>query len=397
MTQATKFDPRLAPLTQQVKSMANPQQVYYDKAGIRAEKSEGVWNLYRYEDILKVNRHPAVLGNGGQGGSFGHDAPLIPLEIDGEEHAKWRRILDPLFSPKQVALLEPQIRGLARDLIGKFASRGHAELHDEFCEPLPSLIFLRLFGAPIEDFEFFLEFKNGVIHPEGETVEEIEANMAVAGAKLVEYFINYLDERRKDTEEKNDVIGVLLRSEKDGKPIPQEDLINLIFLFMFAGLDTVTASMSCILAWLGQHPEERDRLNADRSLIPAAVEELLRYESPVPSGQRHIRAEIDLGDGLVLKPGDIVHAFWAAANVDPTHHKDPLTVNFDRERNTHMVFASGTHRCLGSHLARLELRLALDEIFDHIPDFVVEDPEKLVYDNVSVRTVQKLPVRFTPR
>ncbi|WP_231984254.1 MULTISPECIES: cytochrome P450 [unclassified Mycobacterium] len=165
---------------------------------------------------------------------------------------------------------------------------------------------------------------------------------------------------------------------------------------MFAGLDTVTASMSCIFAWLGQHPGERDRLAHDRSLIPAAVEELLRYESPVPSGQRFATADIDLGDGLVIEAGDAIQAWWAAANVDPTYHDDPLTVNFARGRNAHMVFASGTHRCLGSHLARMELRITVDEILNRITDFEVSASDELAFDNVSVRCVKRLPVTFTP-
>ncbi|MGV0793259.1 cytochrome P450 [Mycolicibacterium sp. XJ1819] len=398
MTQATKFDPRLAPIAQYVKSMASPQAFYSEKAGkVRAERVNGVVTLYRFDDIIKINRHPAILGNGGQGGSFGNDNPLIPLEIDGEDHKKWRRLLDPIFGPKQIAPLEVQIRALAGDLIDKFLSRGEAELHDEFCEPLPSLIFLRLVGAPIEDLDFFLDFKNGVIHPEGDTLEEIEANMAVAGGKLLEYFVKFLAERRKETEEKNDVIAVLLRSEVDGKPIEELDLLNIMFLLMFAGLDTVTSSLTCIISWLAQNPEARDRLVADRSLLPAAIEEIMRYESPVPAGQRHATEDIDLGDGLVIKAGEAIHAIWAAANVDPTHYDNPLEVDFNRGRAPNMVFASGTHRCLGSHLARMELRVALDEILNRIPDFTVPNPEDLVYDNVSVRAVLKLPVTFTPR
>lgn len=396
MTQATKFDPRLAPITQHVKSMASPQAFYSEKAGVvRAERVNGVVTLYRFDDIIKVNRHPAILGNGGQGGSFGNDNPLIPLEIDGEDHKKWRKLLDPIFGPKQMAPLQAQIRTLAGELIDGFTSRGEADLHDEFCVPLPSLTFLRLVGAPIEDLDFFIDFKNGVIHPEGDTVEEMEANMAVAGGKLLEYFVKFLAERRQDTEQKDDVIAVLLRSEVDGKPIEELDLLNIMFLLMFAGLDTVTSSLSCIFAWLGQHPEERDRLAADRSLLPAAIEEIVRYESPVPSGQRFATEDIDFGDGLVIKAGEAIHAIWAAANVDPTHYDNPLEVDFSRGRAPNMVFASGTHRCLGSHLARMELRTALDEILNRIPDFTVTDPEKLMYDNVSVRTVTKLPVSFT--
>lgn len=398
MDQATKFDPRLAPLTQHVKSMAQPQALFSEKAGtVRAERSNGTWNLYRHDDIVKINRHPGILGNGGQGGSFGNDNPLIPLEIDGADHKKWRKLLDPIFGPKQMAPLETQIRQLAGELIDKFAARGEAELSEEFCVPLPSLTFLRLVGAPVEDLDFFLDFKRGVIHPEGDTVEEMDANMAVAGGKLLEYFVAFLAKRRAETEQKDDVIAVLLRSEVDGEPIAELDLLNILFLLMFAGLDTVTASLSCIVAWLGQYPAERDRLVADRSLLPAAIEEILRYESPVPSGQRHATEDIDLGDGLVIKAGEAIHAFWAAANVDPTHYDDPLTVDFARGRTSHIAFASGTHRCLGSHLARMELRIALDEILTRIPDFAVPAIDDLVYDNVSVRAVTKLPITFMPQ
>jgi cytochrome P450 len=394
MSQATRFDPRVAGLSQVVKPMAQPQTVYYDKAqNVRAEYIDGALHLYRHQDILRVNRHPAVLGNGGRGGSFGHDARLIPLEIDGEDHKKWRRLLDPMFAPKPVARLEAQVRQLASELIDEFAPAGKAELYEDFCTPLPCLTFLRLVGAPVEDLDFFLEFKDGVVHPQGETTEEIDANMAAAGGKLMEYFVGFLAEKRKNADEQDDVIANLIKSEIDGQPLAEFDLVNILFLLMFAGLDTVTSSMSCIFAWLGQHPDERKRLAGDPSLIPAAVEELMRYESPVPSGMRYPEEEIDLGDGLVIPAGVEINAFWATANVDATFYDDPLTVRLDRGRKDHMVFASGTHRCLGSHLARLELRLAVEELLKRIPEYSV-DVDALRYDNVAVRAVENLWISF---
>jgi cytochrome P450 len=394
MDQATRYDPRVSGLGPRVKSLAHPQAVYYDKAGnVRAEYIDGALHLYRHHDILTINRHPAVLGNGGKGGSFGHDARLIPLEIDGEDHKKWRRLLDPMFSPKQVARLEGQVRQLARELIDAFAARGTAELYKEFCEPLPCLTFLRLVGAPVEDLDFFLEFKEGVVHPKGETTEEIDANMAAAGGRLMEYFVGFLAEKRKTAHTQDDVIANLIKAEVDGQPLAEFDLVNILFLFMFAGLDTVTSSMSCIFAWLGQHPEERKRLAEDATLIPAAVEELLRYESPVPSGMRYTTEDIDLGDGLIIRSGEDINAFWAAANVDPTFYDDPLTVRLDRGRKDHMVFATGTHRCLGSHLARLELRLAVEEFLKRVPDYTV-DEDALRYDNIAVRAVENLRISF---
>ena len=398
MEQLPRFDPRVAPFARSTKDMSTPQTVYYDKAkNVRAERIEGVVHLYRYADIIAINRHPAVTGTGGRGGSFGNDAALIPLEIDGADHKKWRRLLDPMFAPKQVVRLEDSIRQLAAELIDEFASKGKADLAKEFCVPLPCLTFLRFVGAPVENLDFFLAFKDGVIHPQGETLEEVNANMAVAGGKLLEYFATFLAKRRAETEPADDIIATLLRSEVEGQPLTDLELLNILFLFMFAGLDTVTSSMSCTFAWLAQHPEERQRLVEDKSLIPSAVEEIMRYESPVPSGMRYSDQEdIDLGDGLIIAKGEAMHPIWAAANVDPNAFEDPLTVDFGRRPN-HIVFASGLHRCLGSHLARLEMRLAVEELLARIPDYTVAPGEALVYDNISVRNVTYLPIAFKPR
>lgn len=395
MTQTQRFDPRIAPLTLQVKDEASPQAIYSHKADdIRAERVDGVVTLYRMSDITAVNRHPAVTGTGGRGGTFGQIG-LIPLEIDGEEHRQWRKILDPMFAPKRIAYLEDQVRSLARELIAQFVDHGRSDLLEDYCVPLPCLSFLRLLGAPVEKLDFFLEFKDGVVHPKGDTFEEIQANVAMAGGKIAEYFAGFIAERRAEVDPKNDIVSALLRSEIDGRPVSDEELLNVMFLFMFAGLDTVTSSMACFFAWLGRHPEERDRLVADPSLIPAAVEEVLRYESPVPSGTRYADADIDLGDGLTIHAGETIHVFWAAANVDPLAFPDPLTVDIGRRRTTHIAFASGTHRCLGSHLARLELRIAVEEFLAAAPDFVIDSGRELEFDNVAVRCAKQLPVTFT--
>ncbi|MBS9376583.1 cytochrome P450 [Rhodococcus sp. B50] len=393
MDLSLRFDPRISGLSQQVKTLAEPQAVYSEKArNVRAEHIDGALHLYRYEDILTVNRHPSVLGNGGRGGSFGHEGRLIPLEIDGPDHMKWRRLLDPMFAPRAMAHLETQIRGLARGLLEAIRDGGGAELYGNFCVPLPCQSFLSLVGAPVEDLGFFLEFKDGVIHPKGETTEEIDANMALAGGKLLEYFDEFLKEKRRNLDDSaDDVIANLLRSEVDGRPIDEFDLINILFLLMFAGLDTVTASMSCLVTWLGTNPDRRRQLVDDPGKLRKAIEELMRYESPVPSGMRYPEADIDLGDGLIVRAGEQVNAFWAAANVDPTFHVDPLSVDFDRKKISHMTFASGLHRCLGSHLARLEVRVALEEMFRLIPDYEI-DIDALVYDNVAVRTVTNIPI-----
>ncbi|MDQ2636482.1 MAG: cytochrome P450 [Actinomycetota bacterium] len=396
METTQRFDPRLAPLSRSVEHMAQPQEVYCDKArDVRAERVDGVLTLYCHADMVAVNRHPATLGLGGGGRFFGHDNPIIPIEIDGEEHRKWRRLLDPMFAPKQVQRYEKAIRSLSRDLIANFLPAGEAELHDDFCVPLPCMSFLRIAGAPLEDLPYFMTFKDAILHPESTgatSIEEINAVMAAAGAQFFEYIAELCAKRRAEFEPGDDVLAVLLRSNVDGRPVTDDEVYNIMFLLMFAGLDTVTSSLSCIFSWLGEHTDKRRLLIEEPALIPAAVEELLRYESPVPHGARFATERIDLGGGLVVERGEAMHTVWAAANLDPSAFDDPLTVDFHRGRMNHIAFASGTHRCLGSHLARLELRIAVEELLNAVPDYELAGP--VVYSNTAVRAARNLPITF---
>jgi cytochrome P450 len=392
----TRFDPRIEGLVASLPDDPDPQLVYRQKAGdVRFERMAGAVHLYRMRDILAVNRDPTVLGTGGRGGAFATDMPLIPLEVDGPEHATWRRLLDPMFSPKRTRALERSVRDRAAGLIdgclAELADGGRVEFYSRFCMPLPCLTFLRLVGAPEADLGFFLEFKEGVVHPAGDTVEEMNANMAAAGMKLYQYFTEFIAERRT-APPTDDVLGELLTAQVAGRPVTDLELLNIMFLLMFAGLDTVSASLSCLVGWFARHPAERDRVVADEGLLPGAIEELMRYESPVPSGTRYATVELDLGDGLVIAPGEAIHTLWAAANVDPTAFDDPLRPALDRPRHTHIAFASGTHRCLGSHLARMELRVALEELHRRIPRYRIAPGEELRFSNISVRSAQYLPI-----
>ena len=387
--------PNKTVFSQSMKSSASPQSVYFDKAkNVRAERFEGIVHLYRFDDITRINRHPDIRGTGARGGMLNKNMLLIPLEVDGPDHKKWRQLLDPMFSPKRIAHLEESIRRLAAELIDDFAGAGSADLVEKYCIPLPCVSFLRLVGAPVEDLGFFLDFKNGLLHAGGDTEEEQRANMEAAGGVMIEYLFKFIARRRAETEEQPDVASALIWADVEGEKLNDFDLMNILFLLMFAGLDTVTASMACIFAWLADHPAERKRLNNDRSMIPKAIEEIMRYESPVVAGVRYAAADIDLGDGLELKSGEAIVAIWGAANVDPNAFDDALEVDFDRARTNHIVFASGLHRCLGSHLARLELRIAVEEFLDRIPDYQVAVGETLEWDNQAVRTVARLPITF---
>jgi len=169
--------------------------------------------------------------------------------------------------------------------------------------------------------------------------------------------------------------------------------MNIVYLLVIAGLDTVTASLSCMFSWLARHREQRAQLVADPSLIPSAVEELLRFESPVMYGSRYVTEDFTLGDWQ-FRAGEWVDVVWAAGNMDPDAFDDPLTVDLGRKKNAQIVFATGPHRCLGSNLARMELATAIDQFHRRIPDYWISEGQEPLYFNVGVRVAYHLPISF---
>lgn len=217
--------------------------------------------------------------------------------------------------------------------------------------------------------------------------------MQSAALRLAGYFGDVLQKRRAEGPG-DDILWALLQAKVDGEPLNDAQLLSIIMLLMFAGLDTVTSSLSLMITWLAQHSEQRQRIVADPTLTRGLLEELLRFESPVQTGTRYTGEDVDLGDGLVIKAGEAILASWATANLDPYAHTNPLGVNIDRPRHQHIAFASGTHRCLGSNLARLELRVAIEELHKRLPDYSIDPGDKIRWVNMPVRAVEYLPLKI---
>lgn len=314
---------------------------------------------------------------------------LIPIALDGPDHTKWRRILDPLFAPKKMAPLEPAVRRRADEMLNAIVDKGEADIYEEWCEPLPSSVFLDLMGIPQSELEPFLWFK-GCVLPSSKFIPAPEERQQ-ASADCEAWFAAEFARRRSSGNLGEDLIGWLLQLEVDGRAISDVELQGICKLLMIAGLDTVGGTMACIIAWLARHPEERARLVADPSLWPAAIEELLRWESPVQGQGGYATADIELSDGSVLREGTAAMLYISAANLDPEAFDDPLTVKLDRSPNPHIAFATGFHRCLGSHLARMELRACLDVFHQHIPRYRVPDGVELTYWG-AVRAPRPLPL-----
>jgi len=384
-------------------AVQEPQTAVYrtlvEDTPVLRREYDGSFVVSRHADVVFINQHPAVLGNGTAGVPMGGEQKLIPLDLDGPDHRKYRRLLDPLFSPKaktsQIARLEPVVRALANELIDTFAAVGRVEAYHAFCVPLPTIIFVDLLGLPQSDRQFFLDFVHDVIRPDGDTAEEKAAIRAAAPGRMFPYLAQAIAERRSDPGAYPGLISGLLEAEVEGHTLDDREVLNILFLLMIAGLDTVAASLSCLIGWLGRHPAERRTLVDDPARMPSAIEELMRYESPVQWGHRLVTEDIELPSGVKLEAGSLVQALWAAANLDAERFDDPFAVHLDRPANRHIAFASGIHRCLGSHLARLELRCGLEEFNRRLGDYRVEDESALVYSGGTVRAVLNLPLIFT--
>jgi cytochrome P450 len=371
-------------------------RVRADSPVVRWEMGVGFFGM---DDVLAAAKNPTFVSCNPATGAphgMGSEYPLIPLHFDGEPHRRYRRLLDPLFTPKKMALLEPDIRKLADELIDGFASRGEAELHAEFCVPLPSTVFLTLFGMPLEDMPKLIEYKDRILKNEGVTMEEKEALGVEAGKDMDVHLRFRLEERKRSAARHDDLLDACMHFEVDGERLSDDELINIMHMFTIAGLDTVTSSLSCILGWLAAHSELRHRLVQEPDRLGPAIEELMRYESPVPAGGARWATEDTDVNGVPVKAGDLIFLCWASANVDPAAFEHPLTVDISRPANRHIAFAAGFHRCLGSHLARNELRVAIDQFHRRIPDYWLTEDESPRYQLQGVRQVEYLPVTFRP-
>jgi cytochrome P450 len=316
---------------------------------------------------------------------LGNVRPLIPLNVDPPQHSKYRKLLDPLFAPRRMDEQEADIRRRANSFIDGFIDRGECNFTEEFAEPFPASVFLGLMGLPEAELRMFLRLRDGILHPEkldADATLDLDKRAAImnaTGQEIYEYFGDLIDQRRKTPTD--DIVSRFLAVEVDGEKLTREEVLDILFLFLIAGLDTVSDSLTCFYAFLAVHPEHRRQLADNPALIPSAVEELLRWESPVPSGApRAATRDTELPNGNKLAAGSAVVVSYGAANVDPVAFPDPFEVRFDREPNPHIAFGGGVHRCLGSHLARRELRVTLREWHQRLADYWIKPGhEKLEY------------------
>jgi cytochrome P450 len=345
----------------------------------------------RRGDIEAALRNAAVFSSKAEAVNLGNTRPLIPLQIDPPKHVKYRRILDPLFAPRSMAALEAEVTELVVQLLDGFAEEGSCDLNEAFSVPLPCTVFLRLLGLPMSDLDQFLAMKEGIIRPDGDTPEAQARQRSATAASIYDYFAQTIESRRHQPTD--DLLTRIMEAELDGEPLSDDEIADICFLFIIAGLDTVTDSLNCIFAHLAQHRDDQLQVRRDPSVIPSAIEELLRWESPVPAVARVATQDTEIA-GCPIQAGEQVMLLIASANTDESAQRDLASVDLARNPNAHLAFGGGVHRCLGSHLARLELRVALREFHQRIGEYSLAPGTVLQY-TAGLRSLHELPIVFT--
>jgi cytochrome P450 len=352
-----------------------------DAHPVYRDAARGSWALSRYADVRDAASATDLFSSANTRMSLG----LLPMltQLDSPRHRELRSLLWKAFTPNRVAALEPRVRAIARELLDVVAAHGGGDLLAEFAAQLPSRVIGELIGIPPGRREAFLEWTEAFIGADPE--RDWEKNPA---DEIYSEFAKLLDERRG--ERRDDLMSALIDAEADGEKLSQEELLGFCFLLVIGGNDTTTNLIANGSVLLARNPEQREELCRDSALIPQAVEEMLRYEAPTQALPRVALRDVTL-HGVTIAKGDEVSLVWAAANHDERRFEDPQRFDIHREDNRHLSLGHGVHFCMGAHLARLEGRVAFEELLARMPDFALAEqprwqrsPWARAYESVPV-------------
>ncbi len=362
------------------------------------ERWGGSWLPTTYADVTEIARDienfpsgngiavippPAGAGPGSGGPILSSGVP--PISADPPLHTWTRRLILPTMSPQRVDEYEVFTRSLCVQLIDGFLERGGGDAAAEYAQQIPVRVIGHILGVPESMAPVFTEWVRDVL----EFAHDAERRMrGITG--ILQYLTGALDERVATPTE--DFISELLASEHDGQPIERPVVMGMCALLLIAGIDTTWSSIGSAMWHLATHPDDRRRLVAEPELMPTAIEELLRAYSPVTMARR-LSHDVDF-NGCPMKAGDRILMNFPAANRDPAAFPDADKVVLDRQVNRHVAFGAGIHRCAGSNLARMELRVAIEEWLRRIPEFDLDPSGEVTWAGGQVRGPRTVPVTF---
>jgi cholest-4-en-3-one 26-monooxygenase len=362
-------------------------------------KGRGYWAFTRYEDIVAASKDPLRFSSA-RGGTNVEDFSeedlslirLIMLNMDPPQHAKFRRLVNYGFTPLVISFLEPRIRAVTTQILDRIAHRGEVDFVPAVAAELPLQVIAELLGIPMEDRVKVFDWSNRLIgfdDPEFDTSTE---DAKVAATEVWNY-ANQLAEVRKH-HEGQELVSILMNAEVDGFRLTEGEFDAFFLMLIVAGNETTRNLISGGMLALFEHPEERARLAADPELMPTAVEEMLRWVTPVTCFRRTAACDTEMR-GVKIRKDDKVVLYYASANRDESVFPHPDRFDVRRTPNEHLAFGVGEHFCLGSSLARLEIRIVFTELLRRFPDIVLAGPVSRLRSNF-LNGIKHMPVRFTP-
>lgn len=343
-----------------------------------------------YESVKRVFSEYRTFSSADGAGLPDQMVPLLPVDLDPPQHTRWRRVLNKFFTLEAAEADRPRIQGIADELVDAFIGRGTADAVNELTRPFLAMTMLPVLGVPIEDRKMLGDKLLWMVHNRLFDEEGWVARYMEVG----EYLTSLVAGRRTDSR-RNDLLQCLVEEEFDGRMLTDAEGYQVLLLTLFGALDSTSSAMSGAIFHLGRNPRDKERLMSGEVPWEVAIEEFLRFTTPIQALRRTVRIPTEL-DGGTVEPGEFVLALNGAANRDPAKFPEPDTCIIDRDAREHMTFGAGGHICIGRHFARVMLDVCLKTVLRRLPDFAVSADFEPDYTASEARALKTLPITFTP-
>ena len=358
------------------------------------DESAGVWGISRYADVREISKDPETFSNAGGIRPDGFPLPMM-IETDAPEHFRRRRLVSEGFTPRRIRESEEGIRAVCDGIIDRVCESGSADFVRDIAAPLPMIVIGDMLGVAPEDRDDLLRWSDDMLKSLGAPDPGAADKAMVAAVEYAEYITDVAGQRRRD-HQADDLIGTLVHAEIEGNQLDHDSIIYESLLILIGGDETTRHVISGGMYELLRHPDQMKALATDRSLLPGAVEEMLRWVSPIKNMARTMTRDVEL-HGETLHQGEKLLLLYPSANRDERVFDAPEEFDITRTPNDHIAFGFGSHFCLGNRLARMELLVMFDRLLDRLPDLALADDHPLPKRAANfVSGYETMPVVFTP-